>query len=210
MNYHVYLFDLDGTLTDPGPGIKNSIRYALSKKGLPALSEEILNAFIGPPLLDSFAEHCGATPADAQLLLKYYREYFADRGMFENTVYPGIAEVLAALKERGAKLYVATSKPEPFAKQILAHFGLAPYFDFIGGSTMDETRTKKAEVIDYVLKENDLNANECLMVGDRYYDIEGARSCGLGAAAVLFGYGDFEELKSADYLLEKPEELLNI
>lgn len=210
MKYNCYLFDLDGTLTDPGLGIKNSIRSALNKKGLPPLPEETLNRFIGPPLLDSFEKYCGATHEEAQLLQQYYREYFKEQGMFENSVYPGIPEMLAKLQEQGAKLYVATSKPEQFAKQIIEHFGLARYFTFVGGSTMDATRTKKEDVIDYVLKENSLDPANCLMVGDRCYDVEGARACGLDVAAVLFGYGDLEELKTADYLLKEPKELLSI
>lgn len=210
MRFKNYLFDLDGTLTDPGLGIKNSIRYALCKMGKPILPDETLDAFIGPPLLDSFQKYCNATPEEAETLLQYYREYFKEKGMFENLVYPGIPEVLAKLKSQGAALYVATSKPEPFAKQILEHFDLASYFTFIGGSTLDETRTKKEEVIRYVLQENGLNADACLMVGDRYYDIEGARSCGMKVAAVLFGYGSREELKTADYLIESPAELAEI
>ena len=130
--------------------------------------------------------------------------------MFENKVYPGIEKMLESLKQRGAHLYVATSKPEPFAIRILEHFGIAGYFDFIGGSTLNETRTKKNEVIAYVLEENRLAPADCLMVGDRYYDIKGARECGLKVAAVLFGYGDREELSSADYMISSPTELLEI
>ncbi|MBQ8894006.1 MAG: HAD family hydrolase [Clostridia bacterium] len=210
MKFKNYLFDLDGTLTDPETGIKNSILYALVKCGLPPLTGDTLNAFIGPPLLDSFQIYCGVSPENAKILLQYYREYFKEKGMFENTVYPGIKETLQALKKRGSRLYIATSKPEPFAKQILEHFNLMEYFSFVGGSTLDETRTKKEEVIQYVLKECDLNPADCLMVGDRYYDIEGARSCGIMVAAVLFGYGDADELKTADYLIDEAKNLLII
>jgi phosphoglycolate phosphatase len=210
MTFKNYLFDLDGTLTDPGLGITNSILYALKKHGFPLLPKEELYKFIGPPLLDSFEKYCDATPEEAKKLLAYYREYFTEKGMFENTVYPGIKQTLSRLKESGAALFVATSKPEPFAKQILEHFDLAKYFTFIGGSTLDETRTKKEEVIAYVLNENGLVPGDCLMVGDRYYDIEGAHCCGLAVAAVLFGYGNSEELKTADYLIETPEALLRI
>lgn len=210
MAYKNYLFDLDGTLTDPGLGITNSILYALKKQGFPLLPRQELYKFIGPPLLESFQQYCGATKEQSQSLVTAYREYFTQKGMFENVVYNGIPAVLSQLKEQGAALYVATSKPEPFAKQILEHFDLAQYFTFIGGSTLDETRTKKEEVIDYVLKENGLDPRESIMVGDRYYDIEGARCCGLAVAAVLFGYGDREELKTADHLIETPKELLDI
>ncbi len=204
------LFDLDGTLTDPGPGIKNSIRYALKKEQLPPLPEETLNAFIGPPLIDSFMKYCGASAEEARHLTDVYREYFREKGLYENTVYPGIPEVLQKLKERGFRLYLATSKPEPFAKIILEHFGLAGLFTFIGGATMEETRTKKDEVIQYVLEENRLIKEECLMVGDRSYDIDGAHQCGLCAIGVLYGYGTIQELKDAEAWAQNPEELLDI
>ena len=208
MTYKNILFDLDGTLTDPALGIKNSIRYALNKQNRPILDDETLNAFIGPPLIDSFMKYCGANREEAISLVEDYREYFKCKGMFENKVYPMIPEMLNALKNAGCSLFVATSKPEPFAKTILEHFNLSKYFDFIGGSTLQETRTTKTEVIEYVLETNHLNAADCLMVGDRYYDIEGAKNCNIKAAAVLFGYGDEEELKDADFLLSSPMELL--
>lgn len=207
--YKNILFDLDGTLTDPALGIKNSIRYALNKQNRPALDDETLNAFIGPPLIDTFMKFCNVTRKEAESLVTDYREYFRSKGMFENKVYPMIPEMLKALKDEGRALFVATSKPEPFAKTILEHFDLAKYFDFIGGSTLQETRTKKTEVIQYVLETNHLDAAECLMVGDRCYDIEGAKNCNMKVAAVLFGYGDEEELKDADYLIKSPMELLN-
>ncbi len=210
MNYKNILFDLDGTLTDPELGITNSICYALLKQNRPVPNQNVLNTFIGPPLIGAFMERCNVSRAEAESLLQDYREYFKEKGMFENKVYPGIPEMLESLKKSGCRLYVATSKPEPFAKQILEHFDLTKYFTFIGGSTLSETRTHKEEVIDYVLKENRLQPQDCLMVGDRYYDIEGARKCGLKVAAVLFGYGDREELQSADYLIHTPMELMSI
>lgn len=210
MSYGTYLFDLDGTLTDPGAGIKNSIRYALDRYGLPSLSEEVLDSFIGPPLLDSFDRYCGVTAAEARHLLQLYREYFSEKGIFENVVYDGIPDVLAELRRRGATLCVATSKPEPFAKRILTHFALDGYFDFIGGSTMDETRTEKADVIAYVLEQGKLAPTGTVMVGDRIYDIEGGRQNGLAAAGVLYGYGSREELAGADHLLPTPADILNI
>ncbi len=209
MTYKNILFDLDGTLTDPALGIKNSIRYALNKQNRPILDDDTLNAFIGPPLIDTFMKFCNVTHKEAESLVADYRQYFRSKGMFENKVYPMIPQMLSALKEDGCSLFVATSKPEPFAKTILEHFDLAKYFDFIGGSTLQETRTKKTEVIKYVLKENHLNPEDCLMVGDRYYDIEGAKNCNVKVAAVLFGYGDKDELKDADYIIASPMELLN-
>jgi phosphoglycolate phosphatase len=210
MKYKNYLFDLDGTLTDPGLGIKNSIRYALDKAGLPALDDATLNCFIGPPLLDSFQKYCGATPDEAKELVRLYREYFSVTGLFENEVYRGVPELLDELCRRGAKVFLATSKPELFAVKILEHFDLMKYFTFAGGSTMDETRTAKAEVIDYVLKSANIKAEESVMVGDRKYDIEGGEKCGLDTVGVTFGYGTESEFANADYIINSPEELLNI
>ena len=210
MKYKNYLFDLDGTLTDPGLGIKNSIRYALGKAGLPSLEEATLDLFIGPPLLDSFQKYCGATPDEAKELVRLYREYFSVTGLFENEVYRGVPELLEDLCRRGAKVFLATSKPEPFAHKILEHFDLMRYFTFAGGSTMDETRTAKAEVIDYVLKSANIKAEESVMVGDRKYDIEGGEKCGLDTVGVTFGYGTESEFADADYIINSPEELLNI
>lgn len=208
--YRSYLFDLDGTLTDPGLGIKNSIRYALDKFGLTTPEDSVLDNFIGPPLLDSFAKYCGASPEEAKTLLSLYREYFSVKGLFENEIYDGVLETLAALKKGGATLCLATSKPEPYAKKIVEHFGIAKYLDFVGGSTMDETRTKKDEVIAYVLESTGIRAGEAVMVGDRKYDVEGGTACGLDTVGVTFGYGSREELDAATYIIKSFPELLNI
>lgn len=208
MNFQNYLFDLDGTLTDPGLGIKNSIRYALRSFGLEELSETTLDQFIGPPLLDSFCRYCHVSDEDSRRLLTLYREYFSVTGLFENTVYEGVMELLAELKDRGAKIFLATSKPEPYARQILEHFSLAPFFDFVGGSTMDETRTAKDEVIAYVMEQAGIGAFGSVMVGDRTYDVAGGKACGLFTVGALYGYGSREELKDADFLIERPAELL--
>ena len=210
MTYKHFLFDLDGTLTDPALGITNSILYAMEKFGLEKVAREQLYCFIGPPLLDMFCSQFGVSREESQTMLTLYREYFSQKGLFENKVYDGVAETLAALKERGAKLYLASSKPEIFVKQILAHFKLDQYFSFIGGSTMEETRTKKEDVIAYVMEEGKVPKEGTLMVGDRLYDIEGAHANGIAAAGVLFGYGNCEELKDAEHILEKFEDLLNL
>ena len=210
MIYSDFLFDLDGTLTDPGLGIKNSIRYALKKFGLPELEERTLDQFIGPPLLDSFQLYCGVSREDSHTLLRLYREYFSEHGLYENTVYDGVEETLAELCRRGKRLHLATSKPEPYAKKILEHFDLLRYFTFVGGSTMDETRTDKAEVVAYVLASAELDPRKCVMIGDRRYDVEGGKANGLSTVGVLFGYGDREELKDADRLVESPLQWLTV
>ena len=140
-------FDLDGTLTDPGIGITNSVMYALNKFGIDVADRTSLYNFIGPPLLYSFQTFYGFSEADSAKAVQYYREYFRVTGLYENEVYAGIPELLTELKSRGYKLVLATSKPEEFAVEILKHFNLYDYFDFAAGATMDSTRSKKADVI---------------------------------------------------------------
>ena len=145
--------------------------------------------------------------------LQYYREYFKPYGLYENTVYEGIVELLVALKDRGLKLILATSKPEPFAVEILRHFDLEKYFDFVAGATMDEKRVKKEEVIQYALESCGIDELEsAIMIGDREHDILGAKQNGLTSVGVLYGYGNYEELQlaGADYIVEKPEEILQM
>ena len=212
MPYQHYLFDLDGTLTDPGLGIKNSIRYALKKFELPALTEGELDAFVGPPLMESFEKYCGVDREKAMEMVLSYREYFAEKGIYENRLYDDVEETLRELINRGAKLYVATSKPEVYAKTILSHFEIDRYFTFVGGSTMAETRTKKAEVVAHVLKSMNIDPKKesCVMVGDRIYDIQGGKDSGLDTIGVLFGYGGREELSSADHLIASFDDLLEL
>lgn len=198
MQEQYILFDLDGTLTDPGLGLTNSVGYALEKFGIHEENREKLYPFIGPPLLDSFMKFYGMTRAQAEQGVLWFREYFAPKGIFENVPYEGIGQVLAGLKAKGLHLAVATSKPEEYAKQILAHFDLAQYFDRIAGSTMDETRTRKGEVIAYALDQlPGATPSNTVMVGDREYDVLGARENGLPCVGVLFGYGSRDELEAA-------------
>lgn len=210
LKFKNYLFDLDGTLTDPGSGIKNSIRYALHNFGLPVPSDEILNEFIGPPLVDSFKRFCGASDDDAKTLVTLYREYFAVKGYLENQLYPDTVQVLSTVKERGGRIFLATSKPEIYAVRILEHFDLIKYFDFCAGNDLEESRPTKSAVISYLIECADIDPQESLMVGDRRYDIEGAAVFSIPTAAVLHGYGSREELKNADYIIESFTDLLNI
>ncbi len=198
MKYETILFDLDGTLTDPGVGITNSVAYALLKFGITVPERKALYRFIGPPLIESFKEFYGFSGDDARLALKYYREYFTSSGMFENTVYPQVPEMLEALKRAGKRLIVATSKPEPFSEEILKHFGLYGFFEKVAGSTLDETRTEKADVISYALDCCGIKpSGSAVMVGDRSHDVLGAKKNGLPCIGVLFGYGSHEELTDA-------------
>lgn len=196
--YKIVLFDLDGTLTDPCEGITNSVAYALQKFGISVADKTELYKFIGPPLKDSFMKYYGFCENDALLAIDYYREYFGTKGIFENSVYNGIPELLENIKNSGHKVLLATSKPYKYAVKILEHFDLYKYFDFVGGATMDETRNKKADVINYVLKSCDIKClSEVIMVGDREQDIIGAKLNGIDSIGVLFGYGNREELESA-------------
>lgn len=197
-NYNYILFDLDGTLTDPGIGITNSVMYALRKFGIEEADRTKLYAFIGPPLIDSFQKYYGFSKEKAREAVEYYREYFTEKGMLENYVYEGVEEMLAALVEAGMTLCLATSKPEPYAKIILEHFGLSQYFHFIAGAKLDETRTKKDEVIEYALELCGISdSSKVIMVGDREYDILGAKKFAMDSMGVLYGYGNREELESA-------------
>mgnify|MGYP004464692221 CR=1 FL=1 len=196
--YKYILFDLDGTLTDSGEGIINSVVYALKKRKIEVTDRAALRAFVGPPLLDSFAQYYGMDREEGMKAIADYREYFTDRGWKENSVYPGIPQVLGQLKAAGAQLYIATSKPEPFAKRIAEYFDLAQYFDGIVGSTLDEKITKKSQVIDLVLSQIGKDyQGKTIMVGDREHDVNGAKENGLPCIGVLYGYGSREELENA-------------
>ena len=198
MKYENILFDLDGTLTDPGLGITNSVMHALRKFGIHESNREKLYPFIGPPLLDSFMTFYGMTREQAEEAIAGFREYFSVQGILENEPYPGIHETLARLKERGRRLVVATSKPEPFALRILDHFGLRQYFTLVAGSTMDESRVRKGDVIHYALSRLPGAVPEnTVMVGDRKHDVLGAKENGLACVGVLFGYGGRQELEEA-------------
>ena len=196
--YDVILFDLDGTLTDPGEGITNSVAHALKRLGIPVPERRALYKFIGPPLYASFMDFYGLDRQKALEAVEFYREYYRDRGIWENEVYAGIPELLAKLKGAGKRLLVATSKPENFALQILEHFDLRQYFDRVAGSTMDSSRVEKADVIRYALEQEDISPSPAVvMVGDREHDVLGARKAGLDCIGVLFGYGDAPELQKA-------------
>lgn len=196
--YQTILFDLDGTLTDPGEGITNSVAYSLHRFGIEVEDRTELYKFIGPPLYESYMKFYGFDEPTALRAVDAYREYYAPKGIFENRVYDGIPELLAQLKAAGRTLLVATSKPEGFARQILEHYGLAPYFRFIAGSTMDGSRITKGDVIRYALECSGIpNDGSLLMVGDREHDVLGAAESGIPCIGVLFGYGSRNELERA-------------
>lgn len=191
------LFDLDGTITDPALGITNSVFYALREMGIPCPAREELFSFIGPPLKWSFAHMFGMDEAATDEAVRLYRIYYADAGIFEAEVYPGLPQALEELKTAGLRLAVATAKPEPFAVRVMAHYGVADYFDTVSGASMDERKTEKAEVIREALRRMDLTPAGGVMVGDREYDALGAKAVGLPCIGALWGYGSREELSAA-------------
>ena len=211
MNQTYILFDLDGTLTDPGMGITNSVMHALTHFGITVIDRSDLYRFIGPPLMDSFMEYYGLTEEQAVEAVRVYREYFADKGWAENTVYSGIEALLADLVAAGKILLVATSKPQIFAERILVHFGLDKYFTHICGVALQAPRGySKADVIrDALDRAGVSDLTTAVMVGDRHHDIDGAKAVGISSVGVLYGYGDREEHEAAgaDAIAESVAEL---
>ena len=196
--FKTILFDLDGTLTDPAIGITNSVLYALKKHGYPLPEREELYFFIGPPLWESFAKYCNIDKQTAHKMVETYREYFADKGVFENKLIENTVTLLENLKLKGYTVALATSKPEVFARRILEHFNIDKFFDVVVGSNLDGTLTDKAEVIAKALTLlNITDTKNVAMVGDRLHDMVGAVKCGVTPIGVLCGYGDRKELEES-------------
>jgi len=213
---HIF-FDLDGTLTDPKEGITKSVQYALRSFGIEVENPDDLTCFIGPPLRRTFQDKFGLSQAEAETAVAKYRERFADIGIFENALYPGLREGLRALCERGKTLAVATSKPWVYAERILRHFEVDACFAFVSGSELNGSREDKGEVIAYALSHfyrNDglRGADAVVMVGDRLHDIAGARRNGVESIGVSFGYGGRRELleAGADWIVDTVPELFGL
>jgi phosphoglycolate phosphatase len=203
--YRWILFDLDGTLTDPKEGIVRSIQYALEKLGIHEPHPDKLQSFIGPPLLEALRDTYHLDEQTARAALGYYRERFEERGMFENAVFPGIEELLSQLRANGGILAVATSKPTVYAKKICEHFGLAQHFAAIVGSELDGRRSNKDEVVAAAMEAVGVrDVRRAVMIGDRKFDVMGARKNGIDVVGVLYGYGSRLELES-----ERPSALVN-
>lgn len=202
------LFDLDGTIIEPSKGIINSVLYAFNKLEVGVPDKASLKKFIGPPLIDSFKEY-GLDDNTANVAVDYYRVYFSEKGINENTLYKNIAKLLNDLHQKNLNLFIATSKPTVFAEQIIKSYKLENLFKQIVGSNLDNTRRKKEEIIAYVVSENQLLKDETIMIGDRHFDIIGAHKNDIKAIGVAYGHGSIEELKSAkaDYILDTVEQL---
>ncbi len=195
MKYKYLLFDLDGTITESKEGIIKSVQYALKKLGIETCNQNDLEKFIGPPLLESFMNFYFFDEEKANLAVRYYREYFQEKGIFENKVYKGVPELLSKLKEHGCIICLATSKPEIFSRRILDYFDLTKYFEIIKGSNLDGSFNDKKDIIAFILNElNITDKNQAVMIGDRRHDISGANENGIDSIGVLYGYGEHKEL----------------
>ena len=201
--YKYVFFDLDGTITEPEEGIINGVLYALSKFEITVEDRTTLYPYIGPPLRDSFREFHGLSEKEAEQAVLYYREYYSTKGIYQNGIMPGMEAAFQTLREHGCHLYVATSKPELYAKQILEYLRLDGYFDIIAGSTFDTN---------IAADQTKPPVDDIIMVGDRKFDVLGARAFGIETIGVLFGYGSKEEFEACEcrYLAENAEEMVRI
>lgn len=209
--YDYFLFDLDGTLIDSGEGVTNAVGYALNKMGIEVPDRSELYKFIGPPLYDSFREFYGMNPEEVKKAIEYYREYYPVKGVFECFLYDGVKETLTALKADGKVVMMATSKPEVQAVRILKHFGIDSLFDVMAGATEDVSRSRKEDVVRYALQIGGVkDLSKAIMVGDRHFDVDGARMNGMECIGVLYGYGSREEMEQAGakYIVERPQDIL--
>lgn len=212
MKYKYIFFDLDGTLTDPQEGIINCVKYALEYYGIYENDYSKLMRFIGPPLVYSFHEYYGFDEEKSLEAVEKYRERFSTVGLFENRVYDGIYDMLQTLTDNGHILVLATSKPKVFADRIMAKYRLRPYFKLICGSELDGTRNDKDEVIEYAINKLECPRDRTIMVGDRKYDIVGAKQCGIDSCGVRFGYAEEGELEDAgaDFIADDISDLLSL
>ena len=210
--YDIILFDLDGTITRSEIGIVNAIIYALSKFDIIPNDKEVLKKFIGPPLGQSFIKHFDFTEEKSKEAVTYCQKYMKEKGIYEAPLYDGIKEMLEILNSKGKRVFIATSKPEVFANQIIKYLQVEKYFEGIVGANLDGTRTDKAEIISILLEHYDIfDRSKVVMVGDREHDIYGAKSTNINSIGVLYGYGEMEELVSAGatHIVKTPQELLD-
>ncbi len=213
MSFNYIIFDLDGTLTDPSEGIINSIVYALKKMNINFKDREFLKKFIGPPLHESFMKYFNMNKEKAFLAVKYYREYFSEKGIYENKIYPGIKELLMELKNKNKFLILCTSKPTVYAEKILKYFDIYECFNFIKGSNLDGTFTLKEELLKFILEKfKDKNRKEFIFIGDHELDVKAAKKFGIKIIAVTYGFGNFEKIKELkpDFIADSALELLRI
>lgn len=208
--FEYILFDLDGTITDPGEGITNSVAYSLKSYGIYVEDKSQLYPFIGPPLYASYMKYYGFSKDRALEAVERYREYYSEKGVFECTLYAGIKELMQKLSSSGKKVIIATSKPEYFAKMILEHFGLTDYIALVSGATLDSHRVEKADIIKFAFDALGITEPEkAVMIGDREFDILGAKANGISSVGVTYGYGSEQELQNAgaDFICQGVEDI---
>lgn len=206
-------FDLDGTMIDSGDGITLSVQYALKKMGIIEKELSALKVFVGPPLKDSFMYYYGFSDDEAEKAISYYRIYYESRGILRCWPYKRVEKLLSFIENTGRKAVIATSKPELFARRIVQHLHMSEMFEYIAGASMDGKIVKKSDVIAYAMKEIGADdPSRILMVGDRKYDVIGARANGIKTAGVLYGYGSYPELldAGADYIAQNVSELAEV
>ena len=203
------LFDLDGTLTDSSEGIINSVLYALRKHHITEDNHESLRAFIGPPLIDSFMQKYNVSQNKAEQMTTSYREYFSEKGIYENKLYDGISDMLRDLKANSFRCFLATSKPKVYAEKILKHFNIFTFFTAVYGPQMDGKHNSKTELLAWLLEKEKLHPSQCIMIGDRKYDMQAARDNGIFATGVSYGFGSHEELMTsgAGHIVDSVREL---
>ena len=192
------LFDLDGTLTDPMVGITKSLAYALDSFGIPVDDIDGLRKYIGPPLRDSFRDLYSFSEEEVERAVEKYREYYSEKGIFENVIYDGVVDMLESLKENGVRMVMATSKAAVYAERIAVHFDIGQYFEFISGSELDGRRSRKSEVIEHAFANiSPVGRDAAVMIGDRKHDVIGAKEAGIDSIGVTWGFGSLAELEEA-------------
>lgn len=211
-NYDAVFFDFDGTIADTGEGIFASVNYAVEQMGFSPLSEEMLRTFIGPPVFDSFKRMLNVDDGKAAQAVQKYREYYSEKGIFKLRVYDGIDKLFADIKNSGIKLAVASSKPENFIKRIIEHLGFDNLIDFVAAPESDKAPESKVALVEKAVNHFGIEKSRALMIGDRYFDINGAKGAGVKSVGVTFGYGSRNELTEAgaDYIADSTEELRKI
>lgn len=194
---HIF-FDLDGTIINSEKAVLFCVDYAIKKMGIPDVPYDTKLKFLGPPLAQSFMKYCGQNEEEAAKALSFFREMYSTKGVYMATLYDGIADMLKQIFDSGRKIYLATSKPEKFAKMILSDLNIIKYFTFVAGASMDETRVTKIEVLNHALENTGIaDMSECIMVGDRCFDVMGAKDAHMDCVGALWGFGDYDELMSA-------------
>ena len=210
--FETVIFDLDGTIAQSAPGVFQSVTTALERMNMPVPNQETLRKFIGPPLCHSFINFCGMTQEEADIGVAYYRDAYLNGGIYNNSTFPYIMELLHSLKEHGAKLCVATSKPEPMAKIVLDHLEITPLLPYMAGADLDERHSNKTELIEKGLAHCNTKPSNAVMIGDTHFDAHGAKHANTNFIGVLYGYGTREEMEreGATQFVETAKELHNI